>query len=188
MSPLVLRYLIVAWLCFELGLGIHNLVARRRGQMRDSGSKPLIFLAIFVGFALAYRMRRLGVGDMASPLGWPIYVATGLLLLGFLTRLHAVTALGRFFTTTVTVSSEQQLVQRGLYARIRHPGYLGSFLIFTGLGFAFGNWLSLCFLLGLTIPAFLYRIHIEERAMEAQFGASYAAYRQRTKRLIPGLF
>jgi protein-S-isoprenylcysteine O-methyltransferase Ste14 len=39
----------------------------------------------------------------------------------------------------------------------------------------------------LPLPAYLYRIHIEERALPAALGASYAAYMRRTWRLVPGL-
>jgi protein-S-isoprenylcysteine O-methyltransferase Ste14 len=39
----------------------------------------------------------------------------------------------------------------------------------------------------LQLPAYLYRIHIEERALPAALGAGYAAYMHRTWRLVPGL-
>jgi protein-S-isoprenylcysteine O-methyltransferase Ste14 len=39
-----------------------------------------------------------------------------------------------------------------------------------------------------TTAALLYRIHVEEIALNDAFGAEYAAYSQQTKRLIPGIY
>jgi len=79
-------------------------------------------------------------------------------------------------------------VRRGLYGRIRHPGYLGSLLIFSGLGFSFQNWLSAAALIALSVGGFLYRIHVEERVLAATFGREYDEYARETKRLVPGVY
>jgi protein-S-isoprenylcysteine O-methyltransferase Ste14 len=57
-----------------------------------------------------------------------------------------------------------------------------------GLGLSFANWFSL----GLSSIPFvvvaLYRIRVEEQALEGAFGAEYVAHAKATKRLIPGLY
>jgi protein-S-isoprenylcysteine O-methyltransferase Ste14 len=39
-----------------------------------------------------------------------------------------------------------------------------------------------------TAIALLYRIRVEEAALIEAFGAEYAAYSRKTKRLIPGIY
>jgi len=61
---------------------------------------------------------------------------------------------------------------------VRHPGYLGGWLAFLGLGLALGNGIALA------VPAVLYRIDVEQRARRAAF-AEYAAYAGKVRRSIP---
>jgi len=79
-------------------------------------------------------------------------------------------------------------VDSGPYRYVRHPTYTGALLTFVGLGFCFGNWLTLLFLTLPIIGAFLWRIRIEERALTEALGEDYRAYMRRTKRLIPGVY
>ena len=48
-----------------------------------------------------------------------------LIYVGMALRLYAITRLGAFFTTTVTVADQQTLIEAGPYRLIRHPSYTG---------------------------------------------------------------
>jgi protein-S-isoprenylcysteine O-methyltransferase len=85
----------------------------------------------------------------------------------------------------VSILAEHKLIDSGPYRYIRHPTYTGALLAFFGLGFCFGNWLSILFMTVPIIAAFLWRIRIEEHALNDALGEEYRAYTQRTKRLIP---
>jgi protein-S-isoprenylcysteine O-methyltransferase Ste14 len=61
-------------------------------------------------------------------------------------------------------------------------------LIVTGLGLAYGNWLSLALLLALPLVSLLPRIAVEEAVLTSTLGRPYAEYRAHTKRLVPGLW
>jgi protein-S-isoprenylcysteine O-methyltransferase len=110
-----------------------------------------------------------------------------LFLGGLILRWYSIGYLGRYFTVDVSISAEQKLIDSGPYRYIRHPTYTGALLAFLGLGFCFGNWLTIFFLTVPVIGAFLWRIRIEERALTDAFGQDYRAYVERTKRLIPFL-
>ncbi len=71
---------------------------------------------------------------------------------------------------------------------MRHPSYTGILLLATGYGLALNNWLSLAILLVVPLATTLRRITVEEAAMADVLGGPYEAYRQRTKRLLPGLW
>ncbi len=188
MSYALFRLVVALWIVFEIGLAVHNSFARRGAVVRDRGSKLLIALAIALGFSLAFRSRVVAGAAIGLPSGWLTAIAMLFFLPGLIIRAHSVIMLGRFFTTTVTVRPGQRLIQSGLYARIRHPGYLGSLLIFVGLAVSFRNWLSAALLLLPIVPAFLNRIRVEERGLTEAFGEEYAEYSKTTKRLLPGLY
>jgi len=50
------------------------------------------------------------------------------------------------------------------------------------------NWMSFAVVLLPTTAALLYRIHVEEAALNQALGDEYAAYSRVTKRLVPGVF
>jgi protein-S-isoprenylcysteine O-methyltransferase Ste14 len=63
--------------------------------------------------------------------GW---AGLGLMLGGIGLRAWANTPLWAFYTRTLRVSEEQQLIQDGPYQVLRHPGYSGSLLLWIGAG------------------------------------------------------
>jgi protein-S-isoprenylcysteine O-methyltransferase Ste14 len=68
---------------------------------------------------------------------------------------------------------------------IRHPGYLGTFLMEIGAGFAVANWIALLAAVAIGITSRAYRIDVEERMLEANFGEQYKAYSDKTWKLVP---
>jgi protein-S-isoprenylcysteine O-methyltransferase len=111
-----------------------------------------------------------------------------LFLGGLILRWYSIGFLGRYFTVDVSISAEHKLIDSGPYRHIRHPTYTGALLTFLGLGFCFGNWLSILFLTVPIVAAFLWRIRIEESALTDALGEDYRAYTGRTKRLIPFVY
>jgi protein-S-isoprenylcysteine O-methyltransferase Ste14 len=108
--------------------------------------------------------------------------------LGIAVRQWAARTLGSFFTRSIVVREQHQIVASGPYRFIRHPGYAGLLISVTGLALTLGNWLSvvvgvLGFLLG-NIP----RIKAEEAVLESNLGDDYRAYARARKRLIPGIW
>src|SRR5439155_6944026 len=93
---------------------------------------------------------------------------------------------GSRFSPLIAVQREHPLETAGLYARIRHPGYLGAWLAALGAALAFGSALALP-LLGLMLLSLESRMRREELLMERHFGDRYRRYRERTGRLLPRL-
>jgi protein-S-isoprenylcysteine O-methyltransferase Ste14 len=83
------------------------------------------------------------------------------------------------------VVPDHQVVDRGPYRYLRHPGYLGAIVALVGLGLALQSWLALLVLLVVGIAALALRIHLEEKLMTAELGEPYVSYVGRTKRFIP---
>jgi protein-S-isoprenylcysteine O-methyltransferase Ste14 len=110
-------------------------------------------------------------------------IATGLWLLH---RSHV--DLGTNWSNTLELRERHELVTRGIYTRVRHPMYSALFLHALGQALVLPNWVAgPSFLVAFTL-IFATRLHREERMMLDEFGEEYAAYRARTKRLMPGVW
>ena len=107
-----------------------------------------------------------------------LLVLAGNALAGFvLTRLR-----GSFSIMT----EARQLVMSGAYRFVRHPLYLAEELAIIGLSMQFFS-AATAFVLAMQIAFQLRRMHNEETVLVKSF-PEYAAYRQRTARLLPGIY
>ena len=120
-------------------------------------------------------------GEGVRWLGVLLYAAGGIL------RLAPVFVLGRRFSGLVAIQPEHRLVSGGLYGIIRHPSYLGLFVLMLGWGLAFRSGVGVVIAV-LSLGVLLARIRAEERLLSETFGAEYDAYRARTWRLIPYVY
>ncbi|MBF0123174.1 MAG: isoprenylcysteine carboxylmethyltransferase family protein, partial [Candidatus Omnitrophica bacterium] len=122
---------------------------------------------------------------LARPMGAPwegILVSLGLVLVlvGFCTRIVA-----RGYKESGSLSGGR-LVTGDLYAYVRNPMYMGTFLI--GLGAALAVFHPVAVVIFIVGYAAIYvpQILREERILTGHFGQEYRDYCQRTPRLIPG--
>jgi protein-S-isoprenylcysteine O-methyltransferase Ste14 len=92
------------------------------------------------------------------------------------------------WSITLEVREGHRLITDGVYREVRHPMYSALALYSLGQAFVIPNWVAgLSNLIAFAV-LFALRIGAEERMMVQQFGAEYAAYAERTKRLIPGVW
>ena len=101
-------------------------------------------------------------------------------------RSHA--DLGTNWSVTLQVRENHSLITQGVYRRIRHPMYAALFLYSIGQLLVLLNWIAgPSYLLTFGI-LYALRVRAEERMMLEEFGADYAAFMARTKRLVPGVW
>jgi protein-S-isoprenylcysteine O-methyltransferase Ste14 len=120
---------------------------------------------------------------------WPpaAAIAAGLALMIFegwiFWRVHRDLGTSRLVGRT-ELSGSGEIAHRGIYARIRHPRYAGSFLAIVGACLLAGTrvmWMVAGAWLVLTLTA----IALEERELRARFGAAYEEYCRRVPRFFP---
>lgn len=104
--------------------------------------------------------------------------------LGLALRIAAMAQLGSRFSPLVAIQREHTLETRGLYARVRHPGYLGSLLASLGAALAFGSLPALPLVAVMALLLWR-RAGREEAMLERSFGEAYASYRARSGRFLP---
>jgi len=174
--------LYAVWLVSELV--ILRPARDRSGSNVDRRSMLLLASSNMLAPLLSIACYFFGFGSAEFP--QPVqFVGVVLMIAGFSTRWSGMWILRKFFSANVAVQKDQRLIIRGPYRLVRHPGYFGGWLGFTGLGLALNNWIAVALLGVLTVPAFLYRIGVEERVLRAAFSNDYIDYSARVKKFIP---
>jgi protein-S-isoprenylcysteine O-methyltransferase Ste14 len=175
------------WLLSEIALTLFLRSGSNDRKGLDKSSMALIWIivgiAVTIGVLSAIFIR-LPISDSSLV----IYSGLIIMILGLLIRWIAIWALGRFFTTDVTIRSDHQLMKSGLYKYVRHPSYTGILLTFAGFGLSLNNWVSLALICILVTGAIIYRIIIEEKALLEAFGAEYEQYMKMSWRLFPWIY
>ena len=88
------------------------------------------------------------------------------------------------FVGETELSGGGEVVSRGIYARIRNPRYVGSFIAILGACFLAGTGM-LWIVASVWTVLMLAVIALEEREMRARFGQSYLEYCRRVPRFLP---
>jgi protein-S-isoprenylcysteine O-methyltransferase Ste14 len=180
--------ILVAYLILVVYYAITEI--RRKGQTFNGGavdqaSTRFLSLAVAISIILvivANALNYFQLGVVVDVIGW---IGIIVMLCGITLRVWAFQMLGRFYTRTLRISEGQRVVQEGPYKYVRHPGYLGVILLWVGAGLATVNWIVAALVTLVFVMAYRYRINAEERMLLASFGEQYAAYKERTWRLIP---
>jgi protein-S-isoprenylcysteine O-methyltransferase Ste14 len=97
-------------------------------------------------------------------------------------------ALGPMWTVTtsmgVRLHTGHQLIRTGPYAIVRHPMYLGFWLLLAGTVLIYRTWVLVAYLL-LAMARFSGRARMEERALAAAFGPEWREYAGRVPMWVP---
>ncbi len=177
---------VVVFVAYEVVLRRREVeTATWRGDDGDRGSTRLILGAYVVVVAVNVAASSRSAG--AVGVGWQ-WVGVALLGAGLLVRAWAMCTLGRSYTRTLRTMEEQQLVDRGPYRLVRHPGYTGSLMVWAGYALGLGNWIAMAVTAIVLGAVYAWRITAEETLLSRAFGEPYAEYRRRTKRLVPYIY
>jgi len=152
-----------------------------RTAYTSSRSPPPFFIALSAG-------KWVPVLSLSSGGVWPLVLGLGLFWAGALLRWWAIFTLGHLFTVVVVVQDDHRVITTGPYRFIRHPGYMGLWLMLVGIGFIFDNLLGVLACLLLPPIGMFIRIRVEEQLLENELGNDYLGYEATTKRLIPGVW
>ena len=183
----VARVIAIAVLAFELPVPVYWLTLHGRVSFWRRHIRAAFPVAVIVAWgivdSLLYWFRlELFRRDVRF---WPVTV--GLLLIAFdifaLAKTES-TLGGRRIVGQSELSGRRELIARGLYARVRHPRYLG---MMSGV---FGACIIVALLplwaaAVLWLLLALFTIRAEERELRARLGPAYAAYAEHVPALLP---
>jgi protein-S-isoprenylcysteine O-methyltransferase Ste14 len=115
-----------------------------------------------------------------------VVIGVVLMVVGAGVALAGAMALGRNLTPFPKPSAQAQLVRHGIYAMIRHPLYTSVIAAALGWALVWQSWPALL-VAAMLIPFFHAKARREERWLREKF-PEYAAYEQRVRRFIPGIY
>jgi protein-S-isoprenylcysteine O-methyltransferase Ste14 len=154
----------------------------------DRGTNRLVWIFVGCSFIFAWLPVILDFGRLLVLGDWLTWVGVFIMAAGIIFRRYAIYVLGKFFTATVQIQSNHELIKAGPYRYIRHPSYLGILIITVGLGIALANWISLLMCIVLPLIGVIKRINVEEGELEKHFGEKYREYRKSTWRIVPYVY
>jgi protein-S-isoprenylcysteine O-methyltransferase Ste14 len=172
---------------FEIIMSMRQRHKRSIVKSGDRLSIWILFISISAGYWFSFIIGATRIGRIYH---WNTFFAIGsiLIIIGLIIRVTSIVTLKQQFTYTVTKIENHELIEKGLYKSIRHPGYLGQLIIFTGISTLLSNWLSIVLMIIPVLLGYIYRIRVEEKFMSEQMGEKYLDYQNRTKRLIPMIY
>jgi protein-S-isoprenylcysteine O-methyltransferase Ste14 len=177
---------LLTWVGYEVVLRSRDASTLNwRARSGDRGSTYLLLASYVAATALDTALRPIAAGHLQQQWRW---AGVAMVIAGLLLRAWGMRTLGSSYTRTLRTRDGQSLVQDGPYRLIRHPGYAGSLLTWTGYALGTGNWISAILTAALLLAAYTWRISAEEKLLATTFGPEYSQYRQHTRRLVPFLY
>ncbi|MCW3084334.1 MAG: isoprenylcysteine carboxylmethyltransferase family protein [Bacteroidetes bacterium] len=175
------------WMITEVSLVIKLRSKDTDKRDMDKNSMRMIWITLSIAIAAGFYLASttsFRIGDFK-----PVRI-TGLFLivLGVQLRFMAISRLGKMFTVDVTIRKDHALNTSGMYKYLRHPSYSASLISFLGLGVALNNWLSIPVIFVPVLISFIYRMNVEEKLLQEQFGDEYRNYMKRSHRLLPFVY
>ncbi|MBV8842786.1 MAG: isoprenylcysteine carboxylmethyltransferase family protein [Bryobacterales bacterium] len=158
------------------------------GVREERGNRWVIPAFVIIGLLQAYLAPYTDRKEFWTIDGDAIrWIGVALSAAGGALRLWPVFVLGERFSGLVAIQRGHTLVTTGVYGVIRNPSYLGLLINSLGWALAFRSGVGVL-LAALMIPPLIARMSAEERLLRSEFGESYESYRDRTWRLIPGVY
>ena len=182
-SVAVIRTCIVSVAAIRMLLNRKRMVEERWGWVELLGLPELVLLPV-VTYVLASNQ------TPAAELGLPQIGAA--LVAALLAAAAAALSLwaGATFPSVTTghyVLEDHQVVSDGPYAWVRHPIYVGVFLIWISLALAFASPIALLITLTYVMPIYYLYMREEEDMLKTQLGEEYLRYFERVGMLFPRL-
>lgn len=116
------------------------------------------------------------------------FIGSSLAVFGLVFRIYSIRVLGRFFTARVEIKNDHELIRTGPYRMIRHPSYLGAWIMYLGTSIILQSLVGFIFCAVSFFLAYSYRTKIEEQSLGEQLGSAYTAYQSETWKMIPYVF
>ncbi len=176
---------LILWIISELYLVFRD---RNTTKKQDQGSRRKIGLAVITGIALSFLVGYNPAFQFPFDPDTIMGISIGIMWAGIIIRFLAIRTLGRHFRTIIHIRDDHTIVNTGIYHYIRHPAYLGSIISAFGVTMVFQNYLIPLIVVGILMPAVMFRISHEEAALCEHLGPGYEEYMKETWRLIPFIY
>lgn len=117
---------------------------------------------------------------------WIAFAGALLTAAGIAFAIWARNHIGRFWSGSVAIREDHQLIRSGPYSRIRHPIYTGILVALAGTTLAVGNYRALLAFL-LIFVSLIYKARLEEALLTREFGPAFDDHRRHAGFFLPRL-
>lgn len=194
-TPTYLAYaFIVAYIIIERvlrkGAAARSISKADRSSESDAHSTSIVLSIMGVHFLLlvcATVLQKNAAFDDDKNSMFARWLGVAFMACGLSLRYWAAVILGRFYSRTLRIQKNQVVIRQAPYSIIRHPGYLGMWLLGMGGCLAVGM-PTVLWLVDVTmvVGALHYRILTEEKMLTKRFGEDYKHYCLNTSwKMIP---
>jgi protein-S-isoprenylcysteine O-methyltransferase Ste14 len=180
------RFVAFCWLTFCVVWLVAAFWTRRTVERQRRWSRSWFWVLVV---AVLLFLRRRGTGLFSVGL-WsysPVLgvVADAVTLAGLLVALWARMTLGGYWSSSVVLKQDHQIIVRGPYRYVRHPIYSGVLLMVLGTVVLWGSLVALL-LFPVAFSGLWMKLHLEERLLTTHFPEAYRHYQSRVRSaLIP---
>jgi protein-S-isoprenylcysteine O-methyltransferase Ste14/membrane protease YdiL (CAAX protease family) len=193
-SPQVaLAGVLVAWFTLAVVFVIVRIRSIREPAGRSARSRDgrawYGLIGQVIAFAMVWSWRRLPGTDFVTirpDVGWALAgLALALSAVAVGIAVSAIFSLGRFWAIGARVADDHQLITTGPFAVVRHPIYVGLFLLLVASGLAWSTPEAVI----VAVWLFGWSTHVravrEEKLLSSALGTGYAVYAARVPRFMP---
>lgn len=147
-----------------------------------SGVLSIVILNIISGFFPIMRPFNETTNTLWMHISIVLYVS------GLILRYVSILYLGKYFTRNVAIEQKHELISKGPYRILRHPLYVGLFLLSTSVPFFFGH--IYLYIASLILMSYIlnHRMRLEETLLLDHFGPSYQTWKSKRYRFIPFIY
>jgi protein-S-isoprenylcysteine O-methyltransferase Ste14 len=173
------------WLSLGLLWVLARLRVKRTEVCQSRQSLTGYVVLLMVSFLLL--MGVLPVGDVRLLNTRPEATSVAMVIAGAALAVWSRLVLGGNWSGAIALKVDHELVERGPYRFVRHPIYTGLILMFLGTALLLGRAQALgaCVLF---FALHVWKFRKEEALLLQRFPVAFAAYKARTKALVPFVF
>lgn len=187
MHILIAATIQISWLVF---LVYWIVAAFRVNRMRspEPPARRIIFILLIVITLILFNADPRYFGPLNRRFvhrGFWIAVTGALLTVaGIAFAIWARNHIGRFWSGSVAIREDHQLIRTGPYSRIRHPIYTGILVALAGTTLAVGNYRALLAFV-IILVSLIYKARLEEALLTREFGPAFDDHRRHTCFFLP---
>ncbi|HKV04405.1 MAG TPA: isoprenylcysteine carboxylmethyltransferase family protein [Candidatus Acidoferrales bacterium] len=182
--------MVAAWSVFAIVWIVSSFMAKRIAKREGGAGIAARALIIAVAWILIVSADDPRLGILAAdflPQSLRIaWLGAAMTFAGVLFAVWARVHIGRYWSATVALKDEHELIRSGPYARIRHPIYTGMIFAIAGSAVVVGTYGALLAWAVIGV-SFWFKGRQEEALLASQFGKAFDEHRHHTGFFLPPL-
>jgi protein-S-isoprenylcysteine O-methyltransferase Ste14 len=176
-----------AWIVFAVYWLVAALRTNRAKKREPAAEWLLRFAVMTSAFFLLYKADpRWGrLNDRFIPsVPWVRQLGAALAWTGIAFAIWARHHIGRYWSGSVSLRADHQLIRTGPYSRIRHPIYTGILVALAGTVLVIGRYRGLL-AFALIVAGFIWKSKREEKLLASEFGPAFEEHKRLTGFFLP---